>query len=826
MLERFLFLLLLIHEAPAPPRQKREEVMMEPPSQAQPDLPDLSGMFGGFNMFQPTNENDQNEATVETVEDNVVAVDDSLPDTPGAVNEENSDLIIEEVETNTFPSEVNGGQEIDDQVLQNLNLMPSFDTIGQQDNFGFGIIDNNLFNAFGDVDVSVNQDDSNSVQEDTIPPSDSPPLSTDDFGLGNMGNILTNGLENADVESNQGTVAEQESLPSSSSNEDTSSSDVNQNLFNLPNGIQQPSWDNSMNTVQNMPTQQWNQNNPGTYNYQYQYPTQQWPGNQQPNYYTYYQPNNYVSTHNYIVSPSQTYHAYNQGSGSQSWADVTSSSPTYSNVDVDAVYASQETDNQYGFWFDGSQTQSNFDPSSQNNYFDYYQGPSNWNYYPSYWYGSAGDQTWGSASGGQGSGSNWQDYGTGSYYNPGYGYGYDQYSNNYGWDSYYYGNYQSGNPGFARMGGSSSRNPHGGKSRDSGRGSYGENTVPKLVGKECFSPEGNHGHCVDNEVECGLAKGLASGTCSETAYSGRNKVCCVQSAKCKEMVHNQKGINLQSPGYPETINSLAPCPVTVLIQPKVCQVRIDFLDFNMGLMKNGVCDVLNSMLIQSSQSDAILPKTRFCGNITSDITDPLRTDVPHMYVHFPHTLGVDKRMIPSTDDFLRSLTFTFNVKEQMSKWNIRVTQIQCNGYESPLQAPDGCSQYYYERNGNIKSFNLPDGQYSTKTYMDVCIQKSPSDCGVTYEFKKLGLGKTRSGGLGYGIVCDDFIVFRGERTSMCGNGNGGIITLPAKGPVGFTFKSDRSSSEFEQGYSIDYYLLQDCSNTRLFNGYPKPSSKG
>merc|ERR1719300_1670950 len=139
-------------------------------------------------MFQPTSENDQNEATVETVEDNVVAVDDSHPDTPGVLSEENSDLVIEEVETDTFSSEVNGGQEIDDQVLQNLNLMPSFDTIGQQDNFGFGIIDNNLFNTFGDVDVLVNQDDSNSAQEDTIPPSDSPPLSTDDFGLGNMGN--------------------------------------------------------------------------------------------------------------------------------------------------------------------------------------------------------------------------------------------------------------------------------------------------------------------------------------------------------------------------------------------------------------------------------------------------------------------------------------------------------------------------------------------------------------------------------------------------------------------------------------------------------------
>ena len=62
-----------------------------------------------------------------------------------------------------------------------------------------------------------------------------------------------------------------------------------------------------------------------------------------------------------------------KGSGSQSWADVSSSSPTYSNVDVDAVYASQETDSQETLarW---SQTQSNFDSTSQNNYFDYYQG--------------------------------------------------------------------------------------------------------------------------------------------------------------------------------------------------------------------------------------------------------------------------------------------------------------------------------------------------------------------------------------------------------------------------------------------------------------------
>merc|ERR1719300_2285557 len=56
-------------------------------------------------MFQQTSENDQNEATVETVEDNVVAVDDSDPDTPGVLSEENSDSVIEEVETDNFSSE-------------------------------------------------------------------------------------------------------------------------------------------------------------------------------------------------------------------------------------------------------------------------------------------------------------------------------------------------------------------------------------------------------------------------------------------------------------------------------------------------------------------------------------------------------------------------------------------------------------------------------------------------------------------------------------------------------------------------------------------------
>ena len=76
--------------------------------------------------------------------------------------------------------------------------------------------------------------------------------------------------------------------------------------------------------------------------------------------------------------------------------------------------------------------------------------------------------------------------------------------------------------------------------------------------------------------------------------------------------------------------------------------------------------------------------------------------------------------------------------------------------------------------------------------MDVCIERSPGDCGVRYDIKMMSLGLTRTGGLGYGLVCDDYIMFRGEKTSVCGRGDGRSIIVPTKGPAGFTFSSNRN----------------------------------
>ena len=58
----------------------------------------------------------------------------------------------------------------------------------------------------------------------------------------------------------------------------------------------------------------------------------------------------------------------------------------------------------------------------------------------------------------------------------------------------------------------------------------------------------------------------------------------------------------------------------------------------------------------------------------------------------------------------------------------------------------------FSRSGDIVSMNYLDGQYPRGARMDICIKKAPSDCGVQYNLQKMGVGVTKTGGLGYGLV--------------------------------------------------------------------------
>ena len=47
--------------------------------------------------------------------------------------------------------------------------------------------------------------------------------------------------------------------------------------------------------------------------------------------------------------------------------------------------------------------------------------------------------------------------------------------------------------------------------------------------------------------------------------------------------------------------------------------------------------------------------------------------------------------------------------------------------------------------------------------------------------------------LGYGLTCDDYLVFNGEKTAMCGSLSKGArdVVLPVRGPQGLTLHTDQ-----------------------------------
>jgi len=342
-----------------------------------------------------------------------------------------------------------------------------------------------------------------------------------------------------------------------------------------------------------------------------------------------------------------------------------------------------------------------------------------------------------------------------------------------------------------------------------------------LPPEDCHSEAGLVGECL-SAAECGATSGQPSGLC----HMGRDvslhaRVCCTYPAHCGYET-NHRVTYLQSPGYPTPAAAVSDCPFTVNLLPGVCQVRLDFLDFQMKPLHQGQCDLKNSLLIKSGQSSTVIPMPRLCGTIASGQDDPLRTDIPHLYTHFDVDPAPEKnaKKVPNKDIINPTLELHFNVENYPSVWNIRVSQIVCDG--ANLQAPSGCSQFYNSNSGNITSINLPDGEYMTDTSLDICVARDPTACAIKYNLAQMDVGPTK-GGLGYGLVCEDYLKLRGEKTGICGKAQGRDMILPLRGNVGLTFQSDSSNIPgADVGYRIEYEYLHNCDTIQY---YKYPSTK-
>jgi len=239
-------------------------------------------------------------------------------------------------------------------------------------------------------------------------------------------------------------------------------------------------------------------------------------------------------------------------------------------------------------------------------------------------------------------------------------------------------------------------------------------------------------------------------------------------------------------------------------------------------MVNGVCSTDNQLVIESSVKRAFIPVKTLCGtlatNTSADPQDNLRTDKAHLYIHI-EDLPVDTlaKKVPNAP--VPDVKLRIKVTNKPSKWNIRVTQIECDG--APLQAPGGCAQYYNDLSGVITSLNYYGNQYMTNMDMTSCIRYEPKACAIAYNIDDMSIGEMKGQNkVGYGLTCKDYISFQGEKTCMCGNTVSRELVFPIRGAQGIHLHSDDMNTKSETGYKISYRYIKDCQGLGFFK-YPQ-----
>jgi len=344
--------------------------------------------------------------------------------------------------------------------------------------------------------------------------------------------------------------------------------------------------------------------------------------------------------------------------------------------------------------------------------------------------------------------------------------------------------------------------------------------LPLTGGGPCVTAKGLVGKCA-TEQKCRAARGTPSGNCPQ----GPQAVCCTFAERCGA-VTAQEVTYLRSPGYPSLASQQADCEVTVRLQNNACQLRLDFLDFELAPPRDGVCSPQDRLLITSNQRQAFIPVSEFCGRVAETPVDPTRSDLPHIYVHVDDRHPERSDATAPNSSPLR--TVTLNMKARHSaKWNIRVDQIDCDGGD--LQAPAGCGQYFTEPSGNISSLNWRDGTYLKDKNVASCIKPDLEACAIQYTINGMGLGLFRGNKLGYGLACSDHLAFHGEKTGVCGSVvTPRQMTLPSTSLTGFTLSTDGNHKDKQDvGFSLSYRMVKgnDCKGLQFYK-YPNlPSSR-
>ncbi|CAG2169859.1 unnamed protein product, partial [Oppiella nova] len=357
-------------------------------------------------------------------------------------------------------------------------------------------------------------------------------------------------------------------------------------------------------------------------------------------------------------------------------------------------------------------------------------------------------------------------------------------------------------------------------------------SIVRFPNEECFDSSNQTGTCY-TPLECKKLGGVPSSPCARGLGA-----CCIVSRSCHNTTYN-KVVYFKNPSYPLSDTQANFCDLTVNIyDTDVCQLRLDFMDFQLDQPTQGNC--LGDKFRISSSGFAPLSVPVICGLNRNQ----------HMYISLP-------RDLPE-----RSASVVFETNSVGDyRWHVRITQIDCNfrnkknllsdrnsrqfgfgsglGSNTPyipflprahppysLPAPMGCLQYFTQPSGTIESFNF--GEYLNNMDYGICIERLPNTCRVTFtasdfvwSMDSSQPNKERSG-VGDNVCDNDYLLIpaasqRGDAPTFdryCGGRlhyqsdmlNDAPVVTKANGPIVLRFHSDpfQLAADYKDGFRLRY----------------------
>merc|ERR550532_1574804 len=219
----------------------------------------------------------------------------------------------------------------------------------------------------------------------------------------------------------------------------------------------------------------------------------------------------------------------------------------------------------------------------------------------------------------------------------------------------------------------------------------------QCTGASASSSQTVLGTCFSS-TECTNKAGKADGNCA----SGFGVCCVFTITTCGATVSNNCSY-IQNPNYPSSESS-GDCSFNISpLNADVCQLRLDFDNFDITEAAPIVGTCVDSFDVTSGSSRDYFA---LCGTLTGQ----------HMYVETGRA---------TTDHVAK---FTIGTTSTVATWRIKVNQIECS---STSKAPTDCFQYLTGISGGIKSLNYPTTALTDLLYT-ICVRRDYGYCGIEW----------------------------------------------------------------------------------------------